>query len=252
MKRIALQLYTVREEAKRDLLGVLGQVAEVGYAGVEFAGLHGCEPAEVRKVLDDHQLAAAGMHVPLPTAETMHQTVETAQALGCRHIVVPQISAEGFADADAIARTAASLEAAAEQLAADGLTLGYHNHCHEMVEVDGTLALDRLFEAAPHVAPQIDVYWASNYGRVDVPALIARWANRMRLLHAKDGPLVEGEPHTAVGAGKLDFPAILAATNEAVLEWVIVEMDTCAGDVWQAVRDSHDYLTANDLARGRR
>ena len=63
--------------------------------------------------------------------------------------------------------------------------------------------------------------------------------------------VVEGKPHTAVGAGKMDIPAIVAATNEAVLEWVIVEMDTCAGDVWQAVADSYTYLTGHDLARGR-
>ena len=251
MKPIALQLYTVRDDAKQGLPAVLRKVAEIGYAGVEFAGLHDHPPAEIRKVLDDHQLVAASMHVPLPTAETMNETVETAQALGSRHVVVPHIPAEDFATADAVARTAASLEGAAERLAGHGLTLGYHNHRHEMIDVEGKLALDRLYEAAPNVAPQIDVYWASNWGQVDAAALVARWAHRLRLLHAKDGPLVEGKPHTAVGAGKMDIPAIVAATNEAVLEWVIVEMDTCAGDVWQAVADSYTYLTGHDLARGR-
>ena len=35
--QIALQLYTVREEAARDFLGTLRRVAELGYRAVEFA-----------------------------------------------------------------------------------------------------------------------------------------------------------------------------------------------------------------------
>ena len=35
---IGYQVYSAREEAEKDLLGVLRQLKEMGYDGVEFAG----------------------------------------------------------------------------------------------------------------------------------------------------------------------------------------------------------------------
>ena len=49
---VALQLYTVRNELAADFLGTLCKVSEMGYDGVEFAGLNGYEPAQIKKWCD--------------------------------------------------------------------------------------------------------------------------------------------------------------------------------------------------------
>lgn len=73
----------------------------------------------------------------------------------------------------------------------------------------------------------------------------------MPLLHIKDGLLKEGEHiHTAVGSGKLDFPAIIGAADPNVLEWLIVELDASYGDMLLDVKKSYEYLTSNGLAVG--
>lgn len=97
---------------------------------------------------------------------------------------------------------------------------------------------------------QLDVYWACNFGKVDVPKLLKKHPKRFPLLHVKDGPLVEKEPHTAVGSGKMDIPACVQAADPSVLRWLIVELDDCATDMMQAVRDSYTYLTGEGLAEG--
>ena len=107
-------------------------------------------------------------------------------------------------------------------------------------------------EQAPDVFSEMDTYWASNFGRVDVPALVAKHAGRLPILHLKDGPLVQGEPHTAVGGGKMDVPALVNAADPNVLQWLVVELDDCATDMMQAVRDSYEYLTGQGLAEGNR
>src|ERR1051326_8438031 len=56
--RIGLQLYTVRDEMKKDVEGTLAGVAEAGYGEVEFAGYFGKSPAEIRAMLDHHGLTA--------------------------------------------------------------------------------------------------------------------------------------------------------------------------------------------------
>ena len=55
---IALQMYTVRDEAARDFAGTLAQVARIGYAGVELGGYPGRDPSEVRRLLDENGLIA--------------------------------------------------------------------------------------------------------------------------------------------------------------------------------------------------
>ena len=107
-----------------------------------------------------------------------------------------------------------------------------------------------MLAAAPQMFGQLDVYWAANFGAVDVPALIRKHADRLPNLHIKDGPLVQEEPHVAVGAGKMDIPAVIGAADENVLLWNVVELDHCGTDMMQAVRESYAYLVGEGLAKG--
>ena len=54
----------------------------------------------------------------------------------------------------------------------------------------------------------------------------------------------------AVGAGKMDVPAVVAAANDSVLEWLVVELDACATDMTEAVRQSAEYLMNSGLGQG--
>src|SRR5580765_6012395 len=48
-----LQLYSVRNECAKDLVGTVTAVAKMGYRAVEFAGYHGRDAKTLRKLLDD-------------------------------------------------------------------------------------------------------------------------------------------------------------------------------------------------------
>lgn len=45
---IAVQVYSVREEAERDFAGTMKKLGEMGYDGVELAGLYGKSAEEIR------------------------------------------------------------------------------------------------------------------------------------------------------------------------------------------------------------
>ena len=251
MKPISLQLYTLRETAKDDFAGVLKQVAEIGYKGVEPAGLQGHSPREVRTMLDDLGLVASSTHCPLPTAETLGEAVDTAGAIGYDMIISGK-GPDDFKTLDGIKAAAEAFQTAAELLRPHGLRMGYHNHWWEFDELDGRLGYDIFLGLAPDVFSELDVYWAANFGSVDVPPKLAQHAARIPVLHIKDGPLVKDEPHTAAGAGKMDIPAIVDAADPGVLQWLIVELDACATDMLQAVRESYQYLTGTGMAEGNR
>ena len=255
MKPISLQLYSVREAAKSDFPGVLKQVADIGYKAVEPAGMMDRTPKEYRALLDDVGLRVSSIHGGLPTPETASEIIDTAKTVGC-DIVVSGKGPDDFKTLDAIRATADAFQQGAELIRPHGLRMGYHNHYWEFDEVDGRLGYEILLELMPDVSSQLDVYWASNFGKVDVPPIVAKYAGRLPTLHIKDGPLTRTDggidPHTAVGAGKMDIPAVVGAADESVLEWLIVELDHCATDMMQAVRDSYDYLTGQGLAEGNR
>jgi sugar phosphate isomerase/epimerase len=247
MRPIALQLYSVREAAATDFPAVLKRVAKIGYKGVEFAGLQGHEPHEVRKMVDDLGLQVASAHGGLPTKENASQIIGECMALGVKRLVT---GPGGPIDTmDRIFACADKLNAGIELLRGSGITLGLHNHWAEFQEVEGRLPEDVLLDRVPELFAQLDVYWIT-VGGPDPVKTVARLRERTPLLHIKDGPVDPPQPHTAVGKGKLDMPAIIAAADKALLEWLIVELDSCATDMWEAVEDSYRYMVGKGLAAG--
>ncbi|MFQ6096205.1 MAG: sugar phosphate isomerase/epimerase family protein [Armatimonadota bacterium] len=250
MKPIALQMYTIREACERDLAGMLRKVADIGFKGVEFANLHGMAPADVRKMLDDLGLRCCSSHVPMPTKENVNQLVDQENTLGNTRLV-SGFGPDEFKTIEQCERAAARVQEAASLLEGTGMTLGYHNHWWEFEPVEGKIPHDILMDEAPSVFAEIDVYWAA-WGKSDPVRVVEQKKDRAPLLHIKDGTLKEAQPHTAVGAGALDMRAIVAAADPNVLEWLVVELDSCATDMMQAVRDSYRYMTSEGLAQGNR
>jgi sugar phosphate isomerase/epimerase len=250
LKPIALQLYTVRESAARDFPGTIRRVADIGYKGVEFAGLQGHDAKEITQLVKDLGLEVCSSHAGVVTAETVQKVVDTERTLGNTR-VIGGFGANQFTTMDGCEEAIEKFNQAAELLKPHGMTFGIHNHWGEFYTVDGRCVYDLLMEGAPDVFGELDVYWAA-YGKADPVEIINRYKSRFPLLHIKDGSLEENAPHLAVGSGALDMPAIIGAADMNVLQWLIVELDHYAGDMWEAVQSSYDYLTSKGLAVGNR
>ena len=61
---VAVQVYSVRDFAEQDMRGTLQKIKDMGYAGVEFAGLYGNDPVEVKKACEEIGLVPLSAHVP--------------------------------------------------------------------------------------------------------------------------------------------------------------------------------------------
>ena len=100
---------------------------------------------------------------------------------------------------------------------------------------------------AEGVVAEVDVYWAQTAGR-DPAAEIVALGERVRRVHLKDGPAKLGLPQVAVGSGEVDIEACIRAAAHA--DWHIVELDECAGDMFEALEQSRRFLTARDELAG--
>jgi sugar phosphate isomerase/epimerase len=247
---IALQLYSVRESLAQDFAGTIRKVAEMGYAGVETAGFPGTTPVEAGQLFRELGLQVPGAHSPLPIGDDRDSVIAAMEAIGCKRIISGGIGADHYKTLDLIKRACEKFNASAQAAHAHGMTFGIHNHWWEMGEVEGRWAFDVLQEELdPKVFFELDTYWIQAAG-VDAAEFVGKYGSRAPLLHIKDGPVVLGQPHVAVGDGAMNIPAVVKA-GQPTTQWLVVELDSCASDMMTAVERSYQYLVKEGLGHGR-
>lgn len=239
---LSIQLYTLRDQIAADRDGTLARLAEIGYRSVE-AYDPTADPAGFRKAADALGISVSSTHAYALFGTDANEVFDAVATVGTDLVIIPGgIEHEEFTTLEGLRRTAETLNGFAAKAAERDMRIGYHNHWWEIEpRFEGRTALEVLAGMlAPEVFLEVDTYWAA-VGGADVPELLRALGDRVLALHVKDGPGVQDEPHTAVGKGSIDVPSILAAAPDALR---IVELDSCATDVFEAVAESHAYLTA--------
>lgn len=245
MKPLSIQLYTVRTVvAERGLPAVLKEIADIGYRGVEGGAGNGLTSAEFRSLVEDLGMVVSSTWGDVASVDGAKALVESCRVLGTQYAAggfwIP-----AFEKMEAIEETARTLNETLPILESEGITFGLHNHWMEFELRDGTLVMDHLVRLVPSLKLELDIYWSSNFGANRPEEMVARYADRVALMHVKDGPQEKDRPMTAVGKGTVDVKACLAAADPA---WWVVELDEFDGNMMEAVRDSHTFLTG--LAAG--
>jgi sugar phosphate isomerase/epimerase len=246
---IAVQLYTVREALGKDFAGVIKKIAGMGYVGVETAGFPGTTPAEARQLFDELGLVVSSAHSRLPVGDQKNEVLETVAALGCKRIICAALPRDSYESIAKLESACDQVNEAAANAAQHGFTLGMHNHWWEFEQVEGRYRYEVMLERLNlDIFFQLDTYWTKVAG-FDPVEVIQSMSGRIPLLHIKDGPGVRDQPQVAAGEGVMDIPAIVKA-GEGSTEWLIVELDSCATDMLEAVEKSYTYLVGKGLARG--
>lgn len=247
---IALQLYSVRDRMACDFEGTLAAVAEMGYDGVEFAGLYGKSGEEVAALLEKYHLTAVSAHIPLAEMAADPDSIfETYRKIGCKFAAVPYIGAGGRPGEAGYADTLASVRFVAEKAKEYGIKMLYHNHDFEFVRLEnGEYGFDNIYSTIPAdlLATELDCCWVNVAGE-DPSDYLKKYAGRAPIVHLKDfvmpgkkpthlyaliGLNEEDQPKDEeafsfrpVGYGAQNIPKILAAAEEAGSIWMVVEQD---------------------------
>ena len=246
---VALQLYSVRGDLEADFLGTLCKVSEIGYDGVEFAGLFGYEPAQIKHWCDSLGLAPISAHVPLADMlADIDKVIADYKAIGCKYIAVPYVTEERRPNGELFMQMVEEIRAIGQKCKEAGLVLLYHNHDFEFAKTEtGEFGLDYLYANVPAdlLQTELDQCWVKYAGQ-DPVAYLQKYEGRSPVVHLKDyyasgeqkeDPyaligLNEGEKkeNTAfefrpLGYGVQDIPAIIEASKKAGSKWLIVEQD---------------------------
>ena len=248
MEKIALQLYSVREMAEKDLLGTIRRMADLGYEAVQFAGFFGVPAKQLKAVLDEKKLSVAGGHVPIE--QLMKQPLEDIityhRTIGNNLIICPYLPEHMRQTKEDVVRVVQDLNELGKAFAAEGMNFAYHNHDFEFHPFEGATLLDMIFENTDPelVKIELDCYWAVVSGK-DPIGIIEKYRNRILSLHIKDGKKMNGEfVNTVIGEGIIDYEGIVAMANKYALNWLTVEQEQFSFDAVESIRLDLERLRA--------
>lgn len=245
LEGVGVQLYTLRAEMRRDPEGTLARIAEQGFNEIEWWGEFGRTPAQLRALLDRHNLRAPAWHLApeLLAADRLDATLRAAQVMGHRHLIVAwlppaQRSADGFK------RIGDVLSNAGRRLSSEGMRTGYHNHDFEFERVGDQTIWDVLLANtdASVVDLELDCYWAFKAGH-DPIVMLQRYRDRITHLHLKDSSGAPEHRQMDLGAGVIDWRRVLEVGTAGRVRHVFVEHDAPA-DAWATVAAGRAHLKA--------
>ena len=88
--KAGLQLYSINEETKKDMIGSLKRVAEIGYDSVEFAGYMDIPAKDMKKALSDFGLRSVGSHIGLERiTKFLDEEIEYNLEIGSKYLILP-------------------------------------------------------------------------------------------------------------------------------------------------------------------
>ncbi len=263
--KVAVQVYSVRDDAAKDLKSTLSAIKEMGYEGIELAGLYGYAPADIRDMCAELGLVPMSAHVPYPELLADPEGVLSQYAeIGCKYVAFPWLAVEDRPESGNFDRTLAGIEKISRVGKKLGISMLYHNHDFEFVKLDGKYALDVLYEkvGADLLATELDTCWV-RVGGEDPAEYVLKYSGRAPVVHLKDyaGERSENmygligtatkaatKPSTfefrPLGKGVQDFPSILDASERAGAEWIVVEQDSPSMGLtpMESIKISRDYL----------
>jgi sugar phosphate isomerase/epimerase len=231
-----LQLYSLRDQFKKDVPGTLDQVKADGFKEVELASTYGQSADEFLKQLTARGLVPISEHLQYDALKKdLPGAIRDAKTLGVKYVVcpwIPHTEAE-FSEED-VHRTAADFNAWGEAFHQEGITFGYHCHGYEFrPSGDGTLFDLLVKECKPEfVTFEMDVFWVTSPGQ-DPVKLLAKYPDRWKLMHLKDmrkgartgvytghAPLTDDVP---LGTGMIDWPAVLSEAAKVGVQHYFIE-----------------------------
>jgi sugar phosphate isomerase/epimerase len=226
---IGLEIYSVREEFKKDEIKTLEAVSSMGYECVEFHGVYADWTPEhakqIRSKLDRLNLKCYSTHNSIKafSGDDLKHAIELNKILGCRYIVLA--SPGKVSTADEWKHVADTLNKGNSEMRHAGLHAGYHNHIAEWTPVDGKVPMEILAGTTDKsIMLQLDVGHCLAAG-ADPVAWINNHPGRTRSLHLKDWSKEKGF-EALFGEGIAPWKKILsAAQDKGGVEYYLIEQE---------------------------
>ncbi|MEY2940579.1 MAG: hypothetical protein RJA67_264 [Bacteroidota bacterium] len=252
-KLVGVQLYSVRDDMRKDPQATLNALAEMGYKYVEHANyigrkFYGWEAKEFKKRLDDLGMKMPSGHTVMGKlhwddakndfTDLWKYTVEDAAIMGQELVISPSIDMGIRKDKNLLLKYMDIFNKSGELCQKSGMRFGYHNHDFEFSEkLEGELLYDIMLNNTDPtlVAQQLDIGNMINGG--GIPAeVMKKFPGRFVSMHVKDEvPATSGHEHfestiLGKGSGQIDVQALVKlGDKEGGTKHFIIEQEAYQG-----------------------
>jgi sugar phosphate isomerase/epimerase len=262
---VGIQLYSVRDDMKKDPLGTLKQIAAIGYKHVEHANyvdrkFYGYAPAEFKKILDDLGLQMPSGHTVMAPkhwdkatndfTDEWKYTIEDAASMGQQFVISPWLDQSLRQTKDDLKKYMDVFNKSGELCKKSGMKFGYHNHDFEFSQkFDNETVYDIILRNTDPalVMQQLDIGNLYNGGAKAID-IVKQYPGRFESLHVKDEIKSEkdGEKYesTILGNGVVNVKAVIDICRKGggTLHY-IVEQEAYQGKTpLESVREDYQRL----------
>ena len=247
LQRVGIQLYSLRDDARRDLERTIADIAAIGYKDIELLGSmnnFGMPPARLREVLDRNGLRAPSTHVSGNALSELDRNLDDARTLGHGYVIVASLPITGPRTVDDYRRWADRFNEAGKRARERDVWIGFHNHANDLTPIDGVVPYDVLVERTDPsvVRMQLDTGNLAMAGR-DPHEYMKRFGSRYWLFHIKDVPRLGATQDAELGTGAIDFARLLASIDRIDEKHLFVEQETYPGAPVESVRRDYSYIS---------
>jgi len=249
-QEIGLQLYSLRDQFKKDVEGSLKLISDWGITALEGGGTYGLSLEEFKGLLDKYNLKVTSVGASYEDLDKgLDGIIKNANDFGAKYVMCAWIPHHGDRFTIEDAKKAVDLfNKAGKRLKQEGLTFAYHAHGYEFRPyMDGTI-FDYMAKNAKDFNFEMDVYWVQ-HGGVDPLKLLNTYPDKFVLMHLKDmekgvKPDNTGQEdedtNVVLGTGQIDIAGLVKRAGELGMEYLFIEDES--SHVVEQVPQSLEFL----------
>ena len=249
IKRIGIQLYSVRNEMLADAVGTLRQLAKIGYKELESArsqkgNYYGLQPKEIKKIVADLGMTLRSGHVHVD--KDWQRSIDSAAEAGQDYLVCSSLPSKGQT-VDNYKSVAETFSKAGEDCKKSNIIFGYHNHEYEFEKENGQVLYDVLLNNTdPNLVTwELDLGWVVASGN-DPLVYFNKYPGRFHLWHLKDMDVAK-QQSTEFGKGHIKVLEILKNSKKSGVKHIFVEQEEYASTALESMKYDFDYLQKLDF-----
>lgn len=234
-QQTGLQLYSLREQFKKDVPGTLAKIKSWNIKEIEGGGSYGLPLEEYKKLLaqNDLQMVSVGADFD-QLSKNPQSAIDEAKSFGAKYIVCFWIPHHGDAfTIDDIKKAADVFNSAGKLIRESGISFCYHPHGYEFRPYEQGTLFDYLVQHtdAKYLNFEMDVFWVKHPGQ-DPAALLEKYPTRFLMLHLKDRrPGTEGnqngqadeQSNVVLGQGDVNIAAVMKAAKKMGIKHYFIE-----------------------------
>jgi sugar phosphate isomerase/epimerase len=246
---VGIQLYTVRDDMKKDPSGTLKKLAAMGYKYVEHAGyrngkFYGYSISDFKKLLKENDLKMESGHNPLTAkqwnkitndfTDEWKQTIIDAAAVGMKYLISPGVDESLCKTKDDFMHYMDMFNKTGALCKKSGIHFAFHNESYEFNHsLDDTALYDLILQTVDKklVGQQMDIgnMWEPG-GRP--LSYLKKYPGRFLLMHVKnelkrEAPETNGSlfENTLLATGVIPVKEVIDYARKTGTKYFIIEQE---------------------------